>query len=431
MLGAGRVVTAGGPGWDHVRQPWQANVEQRPAAITLPGDHDDVVAVVRYARAAGLRVAPQGPGHNAAPLGALERSVLVRTSRLGGIVVDVARRRVRVGAGTPWEDLMAATGEYGLSALPGSSPDVSVAGYALGGGIGWLARRYGMQANRIAAIELVTPDAELVRVDDEHEPELFWGLRGGGGNFGVVTTLELELLELGPVYAGALVWDWDEAQRVLPRWGEWATEAPETVTTSARILQRGGRPVVMIDGACLGTPDEAAPVLAPLRRLRPLLDTFTPMSPEGLVRVHGDPEGPTPFVSEHRMLGSLPREAVDVFEALAGPGSGSPLLTAELRHLGGALARRPERHGALPRLGGEFLLFAGGPPGEGVLEHAARLADALAPWTTGSAYLNFAEEPTDARRAFEPDAYRRLQALRTQIDPYDVMHPNHPIPAAG
>jgi FAD binding domain len=434
------LLTPGAPGWNGARQPWQLTVDQQPAAVAFPAEAEDVAAIVSHAREAGLRVAPQATGHNPAPLGSLERSLLVRTSGLTGVSVDPERRRARVGAGVLWQDLMAATGEHGLTALPGSSPDVSVTGYALGGGIGWLARRHGMQANRIAAVELVMPDGELVRADHEHEPELFWGLRGGGGNFGVVTALELDLLELSAVYAGALVWDWRDAGPVLLRWSEWAATAPDLVTTSARILHLPelpdvpeplrGRRIVMIDGAYLGPPDEAAPVLEPLRRLRPQLDMFDVMPPTGLVRVHGDPVGPTPFVSDHRMLAGLPRDAIETFVQLAGPGSDSPLMMAELRQLGGALARMPERPGALAKLDGEFVLFAGGPPEDGMLDYARRLGDALTPWGSGSAYLNFAERPTDVSTAYEADAFRRLQMLQARIDPYGVMHPNHPIASA-
>jgi FAD/FMN-containing dehydrogenase len=441
-LGFGQVITPGDLGWEEARRPWQLAVDQRPVAVAFPRDADEVVAAVRDARENGLRIAPQGTGHNANPLGSLDRSLLVRTSRLGGVRIDPERGIARVGAGVLWDSVVTAAAEHGLTGLSGSSPDVGVVGYSLGGGVGWLARRHGIQTNRITAVELVTPDGERVRADHSQETELFWALRGGGGNFGVVTALEFELLPVRSVYAGALVWDWRDAGPVLLRWSEWAATAPDLITTSARIMQfpprvevpepLRGRRVVMIDGAYEGPAEEAAPVLEPLRRLRPEMDTFARMGPAGLVTVHGDPEGPTPFVSDHRVLSELPRAAVEAFVETAGRGSGSPLMIAELRQLGGALARRPERHGALPTIDGAFAMFAGTPPedwmhGREILEYAQRLGEAMAPWCNGRSYLNMAEQPTDTRTAFGEAEYERLLAVRARVDPDGAMHANHPI----
>jgi FAD/FMN-containing dehydrogenase len=435
-----RIVMRDDPGYDAARRAWQLAVDQRPAAVAFPADAGEVAATVRAAREAGLHVAPQGTGHNAGPLGALDRTMLLRTERLGGVWIDPQRRVARVGAGILWDELLAAADEHGLTGLSGSSPDVGVVGYSLGGGIGWLARRHGLQCNRITAVELVTADGECVRADAHNDPELLWALRGGGGSFGIVTALEFELLAVPSAYAGALVWDWRHAGPVLLRWSEWAQAAPDLVTTSARIIQfpvapevpepLRGRRVVMIDGAYAGPADEAAPVLEPLRRLRPEIDTFAEIAPPGLARVHGDPEEPTPVASESRLVADLPRDAIEAFVETAGRGSGSPLMIAELRQLGGALARRPDRPSALPVLDGAFLLFAAGlveGDDDAVLTHARRVGGALAPWTNGRAYLNFSEHPIDTRRAFDADTFRRLQAVKARLDPYGVIHANHPI----
>jgi FAD/FMN-containing dehydrogenase len=441
-LGAGRVITRGDAGWDEARTPWQLAVDQQPAAIALPRTPDEVATAVLDARERGLRVAPQATGHNANPLAPLDGSLLVRTERLSGLRIDPQRRIARVGAGVLWDPVMVAAAEHGLTALAGSSPDVGVVGYSLGGGIGWLARRHGMQTNRITAVELVTPDGERVRADDEHDTDLFWALRGGGGNFGVVTALEFELLSVGPLYGGALVWDWRNAGPVLRRWSEWTATAPDLITSSARIMQfppveevpapLRGRRVVMIDGAYEGTGDEAASVLRPLRALRPDMDTFASIPPAALVRLHGDPEGPHAFVSDHRILSGLPPDAVEAFVELAGHGSDSPLMIAEFRHLGGALARRPERHGVLPRIEGAYSLLAGAPPQDpehalDIVAYVQRLGAALAPWDTGRSYLNMAEQPIDVRTAFGAAEYWQLQRIRARIDPDGVMHANHPI----
>ena len=201
-LCGGAIALPGDDGYDAARQGFNLAVDQRPAAVAYPADAHEVAEIVKAARANGLRVAPQATGHNAGPLGSLDRSILVKTSGLGGVEIDAADRIARVGAGVLWEEVVNAAAPYGLIALHGSSPNVSVTGYSLGGGMGWLARSHGLQANSVTAIELVTADGELVRTDAQHDPELFWALRGGGGNFGIVTALEFRLYPLSEVYAG-------------------------------------------------------------------------------------------------------------------------------------------------------------------------------------------------------------------------------------
>lgn len=211
---AGAVFTPADDGWDGARMAWNVAVDQRPAAVALPVDENDIVAAVNYARENGLRIAPQGTGHNARPLGSLAGTILLRTSEMRGVEVDADRGIARVRAGDLWQDVMGPTAAHGMTALAGSAPDVGIVGYSLGGGIGWLARKYGLAANSVTAVELVTADGSRVRTDCDHEPELFWALRGGGGNFGVVTAIEFALYPVAEVYGGALAWDWSESERV-------------------------------------------------------------------------------------------------------------------------------------------------------------------------------------------------------------------------
>ena len=442
---SGLVVTPADAGWDDARRAWNLVVDQHPVAVVVAEGADDVVAVMRFARDAGLRVAPQATGHNAGPLGDLGETILVRTSALREVAIDPVRRRARVGAGALWEDVMVPAGELGFAALAGSSPDVGVVGYSLGGGMGWLSRRHGLAANSILAVEIVTPDGQLVRVDAEQEPDLFWALRGGGGNFGVVCALEFALYPMREVYAGALAWDWSHSERVLQRWSEWAPDAPDEVTTAARIMQLPplpeipeplrGRRLVMIDGAYAGDAAEAERVLAPLRELAPEIDAFGPMPPAGLIRVHGDPEHPVPGVSDHAMLDSLPPAAVEAFVGAAGPDSGSRLLVSELRQLGGALGRPAPSHGALPMLDADFALFSVGMGLDAAMAAAAaadgaRLVAAMAPWTNGGSYLNFREVATDVASGYRGDVLERLRRIRAAVDPHGVMHANHQIAAS-
>jgi hypothetical protein len=235
-----------------------------------------------------------------------------------------------------------------------------------------------------------------------------------------------------------MMWDWTHAERVLTAWAEWALDAPDEVTTSLRILQVPplpelpeiirGRQIVMIDGAVQGDDHEA--ILAPLRALEPELDTFATVPAASLVRLHQDPEEPMPFTSESALIAELTPAAIRAFVMLAGPGSNSPLLMAELRQGGGALGRVTPGHGALAKLDAPFILFAGGLAIDAdmeaaVLTHAGHLKAALEPWTAPGQYLNFAEHQVDTSESFGAFTYRRLQAVKARVDPDGVIHANH------
>ncbi len=435
-------VLPGDPGWEEARRPWNLAVDQQPVAVAFPESAEEVAAVVCLAGENGLRVAPQGTGHGAVPAGGLEDTVLLVTSRMTDVSVDPVSARARVQAGARWEQVVPPASALGLAALHGSSPDVGVTGYSLGGGIGWLARRYGLASNSITAIELVTAAGEQVRAHRDLEPDLFWALRGGGGNFGIVTALELALYPLEQVYAGWLIWPWEHAHEVLSRWSEWTDGLPHEVTSVGRILQLPslptiplplrGRRIVAVEAACLTDEDTGRALISPLRELRPELDTFALVPPEGLCRLHQDPEDPTPIVGEHALFEQLPQAAVDAFVGVAGPESDSPFLSAEIRHLGGALRTPPPDAGALSHLDAGYLsLFLGIPEdadtARGLEAHARTIADSLAPSALPVEYLNFAMAPTDARRAYTDDAYRRLQAIRAHVDPECRLHASHGI----
>jgi hypothetical protein len=183
----GDVLTPGDPGWDDARGTYNLVVDQRPALLALPEDAEDVVAVAEFARARGMQIVTQRTGHNAEPLGSLEGRILLRTNPMRHVTIDPERRRALVGGGAKWEDVVPQASELGFAALHGSTPDVSIAGYAMGGGVGWHGRKHGLATNSVTTIEIVTADGRLRWVDHDQEPELFWALRGGGGNFGVVT----------------------------------------------------------------------------------------------------------------------------------------------------------------------------------------------------------------------------------------------------
>jgi hypothetical protein len=364
------------------------------------------------------------------------------------VEIDPDRQVATVGGGVMWLDVVEAAAQHGLATLHGSSPDVGVSGYSLGGGLGWFARKLGMQTNNITGAEIVTADGRIRWVNEVNDPDIFWALRGGGGNLGVVTKLQFKLFPITTAYGGMMAWDWSHSERVLERWAAWSLDAPDEVTTSFRILQLPpipeipepirGRNLVMIDGAVLADDTEAERILAPLRELEPEIDMFARMPAPALVRIHGDPEGPTPGVSNASMLGSLPAEARAKLIEVAGPGSGSALLATELRQLGGQIGRPHEGAGVLPQLDGQFILFGVGlalspEMGAAVEESAARLIESLDPWSNGRQYLNFAESAVDTTTGYRAADYLRLSAIRASVDPEGLFVANHrvtPSPAA-
>jgi FAD/FMN-containing dehydrogenase len=438
-LCGGAVHLPGDDAFDDVRLPWNLQVDARPAAVAYPAFPSEVADVVRAAASVGLRVAPQGTGHGAPPAGRLENAVLLRTSAMTELRVDAERRTARVGAGVRWGDVIDRAGRVGLAARHTSSPGVGVVGSSLGGGLSWYARHGGLQCSALTAVELVLADGAFVRATDTTDSHLLWAARGGGGGFGVVTALEFDLLPVRQVYAGMLAWDWRHAGRVLRAWGEWSGDAPETVTSVARLFQAPdapwlpadvrGRRLVLVDAVALGDPGTARRVLAPLRRLRPELDTFDDVTAASVARLQLDPEAPTAVYAHSVLVSDLPEPAVEALVAAAGPDSGSQLLFVELRQLGGALSRPAPRGGALDRMDGAFLVLGVGvDTGAGwpaVREDAHRVMGALQPWTTESSYLLMADQDVDARRGWPAASWQRLSAVRAAADPHGLFVPPH------
>jgi FAD/FMN-containing dehydrogenase len=428
--------------WDEVRQAWNLSVDQRPAAAAVPRTAEDVIALVQWAHMEGLRVSAQGTGHAAAAHASLRETLLVKTLGLDEVHIDAELERARVGAGAVWRDVSTAAAEFGLAALAGSGLDVGVVGYTLGGGISWLARRYGLAANSVLAVEVVTAQGRLVRADRYHEPELFWALRGGGGAFGVVTALEFELYPVAEVYAGTLFWPAEQAETVLNAWRDWTQTSPIEVTSCARLLNfpplpdlpepLRGRSFVAIEVAHMSDAAAATEQLRPLRALKPEIDTVATMPAGQLGRLHMDPDQPVPGVGNGGLLAALPSEAIAALLGVAGPGTDSPLLSVEIRHLGGALSEAGEGAGALASIDAPYGMYAVGMAVTPELKVAINaridsLGEVLAPWQAAHGYLNFGDRPGQTDRLFSAETYQRLRAVKAAYDPADLFLSNHPI----
>lgn len=431
LRGVSGLLLPGDAGYDEACTPWNLAFPLHPAAVAVPHSVEEVVAAVTAAAELGLRIATQSTGHLASTLaGRVDDALLLRLHELTGVKVDPVARTARVLGGTLWRDVIAAAAPHGLTALHGSAGDVAVAGYVLGGGLSFYARRHGLACNSVRAFEVVIADGSVVRASADEHPDLFWALRGGGSGFGAVVAVELDLLPYAEVYAGMLLWDLSRGAEVLRTWVEWTSRAPESATTSLRFLRfppipelppfLRGRSLVVIDGAILESDETAAELLAPLRALGPEVDTFGRMPAAGLLEVHLDPPTPMPGVSDHAMLTDLPAEAVDALLAGAGPGIDTPLMVAELRHAGGALDASTDA--ALSRLRGQYALFALSavpapellPLGEQVTK---AVVDAMRPWAAATDFPNFTERHVPAYTLYDAATCGRLAATRDRYDP--------------
>ena len=442
----GEVVLPGDDDWDAARHAWNLAADQQPVAVAFPETPADVAAVVEYARVRGLRVTTQGTGHFAGSLDGFEDTILVRTTRMRGLQIDPEAQTARAEAGVLWEELVLAAGEHGLAGLAGSSPDVGVVGYTLGGGLGWLGRRYGLAANSVVAVELVTADGRLVRTDRDNEPDLFWALRGGGGSFGIVTAIEIALYPVPEVYAGVLFFPAERAAEVLNAWRAWIEDTPEDITSAGRVMHfppipevpehLRGRSFALVEAAYTGSEEDGVELLRPLRKLGPELDTVAMIPTAELRHMHMDPTEPVPGAGDGMALADFPPEAVDALLALAGAGTGSPLVSVELRQLGGAVGEARPEHGAVGHLEASFALFAVGmalsPEMKAAVEAAAQsVKDALAPWEHDRGYFNFSDRPLDGESLYPPATYRRLQEIKDTYDPQELFRASHPIRPAS
>jgi hypothetical protein len=443
---SGQVVLEGDEGWDAARAAWNLVADQRSALVALPASPADVIEIVGFARGQGLTVAAQGTGHGAVPLGPLAGSVLVKTPKMRGLTIDPAARRARVEAGVLWSEVTTAASDHGFMGLCGSSPDVGVVGYTLGGGLSLLGRSYGSAAASVLAIELVTADGKLRRVDAERDPDLFWALRGGGGNFGVVTAMEFALYPVRELYFGALFWPVERATEVLTAWGDWISDLPDEMSSLGRILHLPplpelpevlrGRSFVVVEVVYNGSEEDGAELLRPLRALRPDIDTVTMMPANRLGELHMDPPTPVPAAGDGTLLREFTAETARALDGVVGAGTASPLLSIEVRQLGGAFAAQTAERCACTLADARFAVYEVGmvmspEMGAAVERGLGDVKSALAPWGAGRGTPNFAEGPSTSSSLFPPEVYERLQAVRARYDPTGLFRASHPIPVGA
>ncbi len=426
----GALALPGEAAYDALVSPWNLAIPVRPAAVLAAESAQDVVEAVRFAHRHGLRVTPQATGHG--PMAELTRDLLVVTKGLDECVVH-PEGWARVGAGVKWIRVVEAAAPYGLAPLSGSITDVGIVGYTTGGGLGPMARTYGLAIDKVRAIEVVTGDGVLRRVTPTVHPELFYGLRGGKGMLGIVTAIEFDLVHQPTFYGGSLWFDGVHAATVLERWRVWSQELPELATTSIALFQlpaMPGVPPMLAERMSLsvryvwtGDADEGERRFAEIRAAAPILLDDVALKPYTAIdSVHTDPLDPTPAYEAASVLTDFPAEALDAFLAATGPDSGSPQVLVELRQLGGAFHRGGEHESAFSSRDAAWsLLVVGIAEVPGVEEHAASILRAMEPWTGGHRLPNFTFTPEEYVDAYDEQALRRLRAAVRAYDPDGVM----------
>jgi FAD/FMN-containing dehydrogenase len=442
----GPVFRPGDEGYDAERVGFNLALEHRPELIVGATGPDDVIAAVGYAAERGLAVGVLTTGHGQAV--SADGQVLINTRRMGGADVDPAASMARVGGGTRWREVLPETVPHGLAPLNGASPEVGVVGYTLGGGVGPLGRAYGFASDRVRRIDLVTADGRLRQVTAESEPELFWAVRGGKGNFGVVVGLEFELVPVARLYGGGLFFPAEAAADVLHAYAEWAPTLPEEMSASVLMLTLPpipevpeafrGRHVTNVRLAYTGTVEEGERLVKPVREVAtPLLDTLGELPYSEVATIYNDPTDPVAAVDSNAALHTLDAGTVDAILSVAGPDTGSPLIV-EARQLGGAYAQPPAVPSAVGGRDAAYALFATCrvEPGQeaAVRQLHEQVQDTLRPWSTCGTIYNFGgafdADPERVKLAFTSDDYARLARAKATYDPENMFRLNHNIPPA-
>jgi FAD/FMN-containing dehydrogenase len=444
----GEILTAEDPGYDEARAVWNGMIDRRPDLIVRCAGADDVSAAVGFARDRGLEVAVRGAGHHIAGHSVCEGGLLIDLSPMKRVDVDPKRRRARVGAGATLADMDGATQAHGLATPLGVNSTTGVAGLTLGGGFGWLSRMHGLTVDNLSAAEVITADGESLRASEDENSDLFWALRGGSGNFGVVTAFEYRLHDVGPeVLSGLIVHPFDDAREVLDRYREFADDAPDEVNPWFVVRKAPplpflpsevhGRMILILPVFVAGDMDAAKPLVEPLRAIgKPIADVVGPHPYAGWQQAF-DPlltPGARNYWKSHNFP-ALDDGALDSIVEYSGrlPSDQTEIFVARM---GGAMNRKPADATAYPHRDVEYLMNVHTrweDPGEdeGCVAWAREFFDTMARYATGSVYVNFM--PTDetgrVKAAYGPN-YDRLAELKKRYDPDNFFHLNQNIAPA-
>ena len=445
----GELLRQGDSGYDDARLVWNGLYDRHPGLIARCSSTDDVVAAVNFARDNELPLSVRGGGHSTVGYGTNDGGIVIDLSTMCRVDVDPSTRIVRAQGGATWAQFDTATQEHGLAVTGGRFSTTGIGGLTLGSGSGWLERKCGLTSDSLVAAELVTADGSVIRASRDENPELFWGLRGGGGNFGVVTTFEFRAHQVGPIiYGGMLVAAPDRAGEILRFLAEYMQDAPDDLGGGLAFVSAPPEPFVPAEmhfkpicGVVLcwtGSPEEGEKVIAPIREVaQPLMDMVGPMPYVALQSMldGGGPKG----IKGYMKAEFIPELTDAAIDELCEHGGKRPSPTTELllEPMGGAIGRVSDDDSALGRRDVPWCFHALGlwmEPGEEV-EAAHRgwardLQDGMRPHTTTGVYLNYTSDVEDdsrVRETFGPEKYARLVALKDEYDPTNLFRLNQNI----
>jgi len=446
----GTVLVQGDAHYDDIRQAWNRSVDQHPAVIVVAASATDILKAVRFAREENLGIAIQSTGHGV--VRPADGGMLIVTSRMNNVHIDPDEQTAWVEAGVKWGAVLEKAQAFGLAPLLGSSPTVGVVGYTLGGGMGWLARKYGMAADSVLVFELVTAGGRLVRASASENSDLYWALRGsGGGSFGIVTGMEIKLHPVSTVYGGNLFYPANMAKVVMLRYRDWIASAPDELTSAIVLMNfppipavpdfLRGKSAVMIRGCYTGSvKDGEALIQAWLDWQPPLANMWRAMPFSEVATISSDPEDPMPGMITGAWMRVLSDAAIDTLikYGISVDGS-SPLTVTEIRHAGGAIARVDKHANAFGNRNASLVLNLVGatptPEARARMEsHTSAMLEELRPAMTGGVYLNFLDGKAAAERtkdAFLPESYQRLMAVKASYDPENRFRFGFNIPPAS
>lgn len=421
----GRVISPGDRDFDGARTPWNLAVDQPVRAVVDAVDPADVAAVVRYARSSGFTVAAQASGHGAT--GDVEGVILLRTAGLDDLRVLPVERTASAGAGVKWGEVLASAGAHGMLGLAGSSPVVSVVGYTLGGGLSWFSRRHGFASSSVRSFDIVDAEGTGAKVTADSDPDLFWALRGGSGDFALVTAIEFDLHPAPELYGGRMLWPVERAPEAFDAFQAVTAAAPDQLTVWFDLLQfPESPPFVAVDATYLGPADEGRDLLGPFDRIDGVLsDSRGHLPVAELGSITAEPTDPSPGVSRGELLAGLEATVVDAL--LSDPID--PLLSVQVRHLGGALTCPSQS--AAGHIDEPYALYMFGTPDAAGPEKIAARQDqivaALGPTVSGRKPYTHLRPSETAAAAFPAGTLRRLQQIKRERDPHGVLRSNYPV----
>jgi FAD/FMN-containing dehydrogenase len=440
----GQVVLPGDAGYDDLRAVWNGAHDRKPAMVIRCRGVSDVLKAVEFARSEGLSLAVRGGAHSIPGFSTVDNGLVLDLSLMNAVRVDPARSTVIAQGGALWRDVDAETQAFGLAVTGGLTSSTGIGGFTLGGGIGWLVRRCGLTSDNLVGADIVTADGRYLHVSEHEHADLLWALRGGGGNFGVVTSFELRLHEVGPtVFAGGVFYPGDAAEQILDGFRTAAAGAPDELSTVLNLTtappvpflppEVHGKPVVALLGMWSGRPEDGDAATRPFRQLAPAIaDVFGPM-PYVAMQTLLDPLYPRGMWNYFRsaFFGDLGQAAAPILTAYAQ--APNPLSELHIHHLGGAMGRVPAGSTAFGTRDHEFILnvVARTPDAAGyddVVAWARAATGGLGP--SSASYVNFTGEGGDdrVRASYPPATYQRLVAVKDRYDPVNLFRLNQNIP---